>query len=152
MEIVKKNIISIICGVVAIACIGVWYFWLTGQQAELQTKLGESKTTHDALAGLLSKQRQLPTVDPDNPTVENLKQFPSQNVIDQGESITKQVEKESLAMRYAAVAMNKHTLLEPMSLPAPNSTAAYNFRRAYQLYFPPPNQGPLASQLAKDLN
>ena len=81
MEIVKKNIISIICGVVALAAVAVWFTIGTGKQQEVQDKLAQSKQTHDALAALLTKTRQLPTVDPDNPTTDNLKQFPSEKII-----------------------------------------------------------------------
>lgn len=152
MEIVKKNIISIICGVVALAALGVAFTMVPSDRDALQAKLDQSKATHDSLSGLLTKSRQLPTVDPDNPTADTLKQFPNEKIIKVGEEITKKVEAESFAMRDAAIAMNKHVLLEPGSLPLQNTTAAFQFRTRYQQYFPAPNLGPLASQLAKDLN
>ena len=152
MDIVKKNLISIIAGVVAIAAIAVAFTMVSSKRAELQTKLTSSAGTFTTLHGLLTKDRTLPTVDPDHPTAEKLTKFPSNKIIEQGEQITKKVEAESTAMRDAAVKMNIHTPIVPGSLPNPqNFAAAAGFRNAYQLYFPAPPQSMLNSQFAKDL-
>ena len=46
MEIVKKNIISIIFGVVALAAVGVAFTMVPSDRDALQAKLNSSKQTH----------------------------------------------------------------------------------------------------------
>ena len=140
MEIVKKNIISIICGVVALAAVGVALFVVPGKKAELQTAVDSSATNNKALADLLSKPRQMPVVNPDNPEQQALEQFPSEAVIKRGEEITGQVEAESKKMLEAAVKMNQKQLLVPGSLPTPSSTSAFAFRNTYRTALPLPVQ------------
>jgi hypothetical protein len=138
MEIVKKNIISILCGVVALAAVAVCFVIVPSHQAELKKNVDSSAATHNALADLLKKPRQLPVVNPDNPEQKDLGAFPSQAVITQGEALTKQVEAESKAIVKAAVDMNRHELLVPGSLPAPFDPQKYAFRRGYLAALPVP--------------
>ncbi len=153
MDIVKKNLISVIAIVVAIAAIAVAFTMVSGRREALQTELAARAQTFTTLHGLLTKDRTLPTVDPDHPTAEKLTKFPSAKIIEQGEGITKKVETESTAMRDAAVQMNIHTPLVPGSLPNPqNFAAAAGFRNAYQLFFPAPPASVTTSQFAKDLH
>ncbi|HYO08842.1 MAG TPA: hypothetical protein VER17_07695 [Tepidisphaeraceae bacterium] len=153
MEIVKKNIVSIICGVVALAAVVVAVTMVSSRAAQLQADVEARKQVHSTLDGMLKKERTLPTVDPDNPTADKLTKFPSPSVIEQGEAITKAVEAESVAMREAAVAMNKHEPLVPGSIPAPpmGSPAQFNFRNRYAAFYPPQTASPLTGQFAKDL-
>ena len=125
MEIVKKNIISIICGVVALAAVVVAFVIVPGHKeaAPERTSTPARRRTR-SLDDLLKKPRQLPVVNPDNPEQKSLEAFPSEAVIKQGEAITKKVEEESKAIFEAAVEMNKHELLVPGSLPAPFAAAA----------------------------
>lgn len=140
MEIVKKNLISIICGVVALAALVVGLFMVPGRAGELQAKVDERKAAHDQLAELLNKPRQLPVVNPDNPAAENLQQFPSQSIITQGDEITKRVEAESKAILEAAVKMNAHKVadgLPPSALPSPGDPDRFTFREWYRGVLPP---------------
>ena len=141
MEIVKKNIISIICGVVALAAVAVAFVIVPGKKEALQANVNQSKTAHDAVNGLLTKSRKLPVVNPDSPEEKTLEAFPSEAVIKQGDALTKKVEEESKAIFKAAVDMNRHELLVPGSLPAPFAPQQFAFRRAYTAALPPPVQG-----------
>src|SRR4051812_7930567 len=136
MEVVKKNIVSIICGVIALAAVIVTFTFVSGKISELQTNLDARRGTYEQLHGLLSKPRELPIVDPDNPTAAKLDKFPSEFIIKQGEGVVTAMQSESTAMSAAAVAMNTHKLLVPLSLPAPASVAAFQFRTQYQQYYP----------------
>src|SRR5687767_7951129 len=127
MDIIKKNIISVICGVVALAAIVVAFLIVPSRAEELQSKLVARKTVHDEMAALLSKSRDLPAPDAADPTPKPLNRFPSPPIIKQGEAIIAQVEKESAQLRDAAVAMNRHELLVPGALPRPNQVQAYEF-------------------------
>src|SRR5438105_4758149 len=134
MDIVKKNIFSIICGVIAIAAVVAAFIPLGGMIAADQTDLQKDKQTYDAMNGLLHKTRQLPSVDPDKPEQEALPaSFPGPEIIKQGQGIVAEMKKESEAMRDAAVAMNKHELLVPSSLPNPPMQAQQmQFRDRYR--------------------
>jgi hypothetical protein len=136
MEIVKKNLISIICGVVALAALIVALVMVPSRQTELQKELDARKSTYDQLSTLLHKDRKLPVVDPESTDQQPLPVFPSEGIIAQGTQIMKQVEKESASMRDAAVAMNRHELLVPGCLPDVNLGAAYQFRDAYRRALP----------------
>jgi hypothetical protein len=152
MEIVKKNLVSIICGVIALAAIAVAFTMVSSRQAQLQADLNARKQVHDQLADLLKKDRSLPTVDPDKPTAEKLTKFPSQKIIDQGEQITKQVTAESNAMGQAASQMNKHEPIVPGALPHPiNNAVPFQFRNRYQQFFALPTTNPTNGLLAKEL-
>jgi hypothetical protein len=161
MELVKKNIISIICGVVALAAVAVAFVIVPGRKEQLQANVNTSKSAHDALNTLLTKPRKLPVVNPDNPEEKTLDAFPSDAVLKQGEALTKKVEDESKAIFKAAVEMNKHTLLVEGTLPAPFAPQQFAFRRGYTAALPPllppaqPNQPPsggaMKSYFAKDL-
>lgn len=142
MDIVKKNIVSIICGVVAIAAIVVAFTMLTGKQADLQKELEGRKAVHDSISKLLTATRQLPVVSPDSSETATLTKFPNEKIIKQGNDIIAQVAVESKNMLDEAVKMNAHTLLTPGSLPEPQGVSAFNFRNDYLRYFPaPPTAG-----------
>src|SRR4051812_27955533 len=115
MEIVKKNMVSIICGVIALAAVGVAFTMVPSRAAALQTQLAGRKATYEEMKSLLSKQRQMPGVNPDSAAQEPLTVFPSAKIIEAGTKVMDAVQKESEAMRDAAVKMNTHTLLAPMS-------------------------------------
>ena len=57
MELVKKNIVSVICGVVAILAIVASFFPLGGYVEDLQASLNKSKTDYSSLETLRTKPR-----------------------------------------------------------------------------------------------
>ena len=142
MEIVKKNILSIICGVVALAALVVAFFIVPSRAEELQSQLEARKTVNDEMTTLLRNERTLPAPDASDPTPRPLRRFPSDSIIKQGEAIVAELEKESVKRRDAAVAMNRHQLLVPGALPNPGQVQKFEFRNTYQrsLPLPQPNQ------------
>jgi hypothetical protein len=132
MAIVKKNLISIICGVIALGAVIASFMPLGSQVQAWQADLDKGKQTHEQIQGELTKPRKLPQVDPNKTEADDLPYFPSKPVIDAGNKIVGEMKKESTAMRDAAVAMNKHTLLVPQSLPLPpNQGVQFDFRIKY---------------------
>src|SRR4051812_26055058 len=105
MEVIKKNIVSIICGVVALAAVAVAFTMLTSKQGELQKELDGRKQVYDQLNGLLTKPRQLPVLDPDKPEAKPLGKFPNAKTIEKGKTLTTGIEKESKDLVAAAVAL-----------------------------------------------
>lgn len=143
MEIVKKNILSIICGVVAILAIVASFVPLGSYASELQGKLDKSKSNAESLSGLLSKQRSKPILSPDSATAEPLGTFPNDAVIAAGKITTGKVEAESQRMRDRAEKMNVHSPLVPGSLPQPNAGIDIVYRESYTKLFTPGINGEL---------
>src|SRR5687768_3446199 len=131
MDIIKKNIISVICLIIAILAIVASFFPLGGYVENLQANLDQRKSTFDTLEGLRTKTRQLPSLSPDNATQQPLPVFPNPNAIKKGQEVVKAVTKESEEMRDVAVRMNKHEQLVPGTLPNPRPPADFKFRDAY---------------------
>lgn len=131
MELVKKNILSIICGVVALIAIVASFVPLGGYIEALQGDLNKSKSSFESLTSLKSKPRNLPTLSLDETTPRPLGMFPSQDVIDKAGNVVKEVEAQSIKMRDAAVAMNRRLPLVPRSLPSPGANDELSFRNRY---------------------
>jgi len=135
MEIVKKNILSVICGVVILLAIAALFWPISGIVAGAQAQADAREKEFEKLDKLLpqKKQRKLPVVslDPDAPTT-SLDQFPGQKVIETGQTATKAMAEQSAAMMATAVAMNEHPLLVPKALPSPTNKQAFDFRTEYK--------------------
>src|SRR4051812_42547258 len=90
MEIVKKNLVSIICGVVALLALVAVFVWpLDGYYEDLQTKTKKRADVQGKATGLLNKTRTLPVFDPNSPTGKPLPKFPSQQIIKLGTAAVK---------------------------------------------------------------
>jgi len=131
MELIKKNIISVIYAFVAILAIVASFFPLGGYIGELQKSLDDSKSKYSTLESLTTKQRNLPILSLDETTPLPLGMFPSQDVIDKAGKVVKEVAIQSIKMRDAAVGMNKRTRLVAGSLPNPGARDEIAFRDTY---------------------
>lgn len=137
-EVLKNNILSIICGVVVIAALIVPIWPMGGYRTELENRLTERTNVYSSLNTLRTKSRTLPVVDPDNTNPVPLDGFPNENVIAKGDEVKKGFETQSQQLVAEALKLNKHALLVPGSLPNPaNNAIAINFRDRYrQLMLP----------------
>src|SRR5687768_16916548 len=115
MDIVKKNILSIICGVIVLLAIIASVYPLGGYIEELDGKLKARQAVASEVDGMATKQRQLPVVDPDTTETQPLTTFPNDAIIKKGDEVTKQVAAESLKMRDAAVDLNLKSHLDPVT-------------------------------------
>lgn len=139
MEIIKKNLLSIICGAVALLAIVAVFWPITGMFQDLQTRADARKGVHGALDGLLKKNRQLPALDPVSTEQKPLEQFPTESLIAKGEAIKAQIEKEATNLVTEAVKINQagHAVLEPDALPGGTNSSrapAGRFREKYKSY------------------
>jgi hypothetical protein len=136
MEIVKKNLVSIICGLIALMALVAVFVWpLDGYYDALKTKADNRAKVQGKISGLLSKTRVIPVFDPNNPTATNLTAFPSKTVIDRAKVATQGVAGTSDKVVSLAVQINEfgHELVLPNSLPSPiNQPIAIKFRRVLQ--------------------
>jgi hypothetical protein len=144
MDIIKKNLVSIICGVIALLAIGAVFWPISGMFEDLHTRAKKSESTYSALTGLLKKNRLLPQTDPKAIEPKPFDQVPTETAIAKGNAIKAQIEKEAKDLMATAVAINvgltpqeKKELLEKDSLPAltPQAqTAGTKFREKYAPY------------------
>ena len=134
MEIVKKNVVSIVCGVIAVLAVASFFYPTPAIQASAKKKLDQQAETYTQLTTLQGKPRHWPNVTQDpNATPQDLKEFPGPKVIESGLAQVKQVQDQSLALKDRAIKMNEHKLLVPDSLPNPSNS--YDFQKAYVLRY-----------------
>jgi hypothetical protein len=132
MEIVKKNLVSVVCGVIALMAIVALFWPISGYYKQLQTTVDSRKSVYTSLKGLLTKQRQLPVVDPFTAETKPLDQFPTSQVILLGRAVTEKVKNESAAIVDEALKLNQREPLVPGALPMPMTSQAVRFRDVYK--------------------
>ena len=148
MDIVKKNLVSIIFGVIAILAVVGNFFPMAGKRVALKSEAESHAQKAEELHGLLTKERNLPVVQPGSTENSPLPGFPTHQALEAAHTATEQVNKAADAlMETAATTNNKHTPLVDRALPGqPGETLpASSFARAYVGMFPPPlQQGQIA--------
>src|SRR5262245_8113715 len=132
MDLVKKNWISILFGVIAI-CAVVADFWPMGGKYEaLRTKADARRAVNTELQSLATKQRNEPHVGTEVEP-KQLAVFPTQKVIDAGKAATDKLAEGAKQLQAEIVKLNVHQPLVPGALPgqADNKTPLINFGFAY---------------------
>lgn len=132
MDLVKKNIPIIVCLVIVVAAVVADFIPLGGFRDDLRTKAAARAGEYDAINGILTKSRTLPSVDPSNPDPKPLDVFPTQAVIDAGKAVTDQLSGSSEALIENVVKRTEHKPLVDGALPAPQFVQSDAFKRAYQ--------------------
>ena len=137
MQIVKKNILAIICGVVALMSIVAIYWPISGWYQQVNEQLQTSKRTNDDLNSLKTKGTscRLPIVDPQKTEAPPLVGFPTAKVYKIGVEVVKKIQEQSAALMKQAIADNKRTPIDPNALPTYRSGAAGStFKDNYYQY------------------
>src|SRR5687768_14540792 len=98
MDLVKKNMLSIVCGVIAIVAIVAW-FWpigpmFTSLQADLDARAAEYKKVED----LRTAPRSLPSLVLEGGEKPVLNRFPNEKVVAVGREKTKALTEQSERM------------------------------------------------------
>lgn len=131
MEIVKKHILSVICGVIALVAL-VLAFWPLGSMKETaQTELDKRASRYQQLQTLRTKQRHLPVLDISTSEAPLLPGFPSDSAIKKAEQLAEKLRSEKNAVIAAAEAMNQREPLVPQSLPNAVQNTAFEFKERY---------------------
>ena len=131
MEMVKKNIVSILCGVVAIAAIVAWFWPVGGMFGQLQTELDERAAKYKEVEQLRTAERKLPSLVLEVGGQEPLTRFPNEKVIQVGEVATKALTEQSNRMLKTVSDRNVHQPLVPNSLPRPLGRTRFDFVEDY---------------------
>src|SRR5437016_153427 len=118
MEIVKKNIVSIVCGVIAIVALLALAWPVSGMYAETQGELGKRAKVFNDLNVLLKSPRTWPVIpDVESGDKTSLHQCPTPAAIDEAERIKNRVSKQAEEMQKLTMQQNLHDLLVADILP-----------------------------------
>jgi hypothetical protein len=135
MPIIKKNILSIVCGVLVIAAVVVYFVWVSGSlYPDLEASAKQRKSQYDTLNNLLGKSRTMPVIDLKNTQPVPLPCFPTTEVIEQAKQVTTKLTGQSAQILKLATELNQHKPLIDGVFPKPNDTAKLLFRDAYARY------------------
>jgi hypothetical protein len=138
MDIIKKNLLSIIFGVIALLAVIALFYPIGGIYDEMETVLKKEGGKYTEATQQLNAQRPLPimpAVGASDSTPQFLTVFPNEKVIGIGKLAVQQVHDQSLALVKAAEDCNIHKQLVDGVLPNVNSTTVFDFQRAYQDQF-----------------
>jgi hypothetical protein len=140
MDIVKKNFVSILCGVIAIVAVVCAFFPMSGYFDDLHKKLEERKGQLEKANQVAKKPRQLPDVDlVSTADPVPLSVFPSQRITGLVQRYMEQLISQSLGVLEAAVKINRaecvvgkgnQLLLVDRSLPEPAPNTDNIFKRS----------------------
>src|SRR4051812_1474754 len=99
MDIAKKNLLSIICVIVAVLAMVAVFVWpLPGKFAAIQAKADARKAEYESLKTLANKERKLPQTDLDPAAAQKkLEGFPTQTVIDKGNQLVTDITAQAKA-------------------------------------------------------
>src|ERR671912_358433 len=122
MPIIKKNILSILCGVVVLIAVIAYFAFVRGMfygDDGLQKAADERKAQYDRLAGLLGKQRTLPVVSLTSTEPVSLPAYPTFPVTQGGEQVTKALQAQADGMLKLAAKMTRRDPLVAGVFPEP---------------------------------
>jgi hypothetical protein len=131
MDIVKKNLVSIICGVVALLAVVAVFVWpLSGWYSELDREVQARKSVHSSVTSLLGTNTQLPKLSDEAEPI-TLERFPTRSVIAAGKEAAESLKTQSELLYKRAEMLNARPLLLPGLLPNPSRSVLINFRQRY---------------------
>jgi hypothetical protein len=131
MEVIKKNIFSIIFGVIALLAVGALFWPIGGLYSSLQTLLDARVQVNGDLEQLANQPRLMPLLSPDQPTAGPLEVFPTDPVRVAGADANARVHDEAHNLSVLATNANKHELLQLGELPTPTDQDRFNFANKY---------------------
>jgi len=131
MDIVKKNMWSIVCGVVAILAVASTYYPLSGKFTELTAKMQGSVDDQRKIKSLISTNPNLPVIEPKSNEVKPLGMFPTDKVIEMGKKVVGKVHTESEKLAAKALEINERKPLVPGALPSGGGRYLAEFKDAY---------------------
>jgi hypothetical protein len=132
LAILKKNLLTIICGVVALLAMIALVYPLSGMRTKFKTDLTDRAKNYTRAQALLRESRFLPVVKP-GAEPEPLSVFPTEQIITAGKTARDTVHDQSDQLMLKAIALNQvgHDLLfSPDILPIPGDHV-FDYRSAY---------------------
>jgi len=134
MDIIKKNIVSIVLGAIALVAL-VAFFWPLGAiKAEGRSAIAQRVTTHNSMQTILRANRTMPVYTIESGEAQPLEVFPTQRVIAWGQEMSNKLREEAAQVRQVAAELNRRPLLVPGSLPRPTGQTEFTFIDSYITY------------------
>jgi len=133
MDILKKHILSILCGVVALVAL-VLSFWPLGFfQKEAQGQLEKRAALYGQLKTLQNTKHYYPILNMDTAEPVMLEGFPNRTAITKAKELQEELAREKSSVLAAAEQANKqdHEVLVPGALPEPKGSTELFFRDVY---------------------
>lgn len=127
MDVVKKNVLNIVCGVIVLICVVALFWPLGGMYDEDQAKLNSRQSVFNQIVSLDSAKRSWPVTG----EKKELPGFPNPRLIEMGNGIAKQVTDQAKAMQAELKEVNTHELLLADILPDPKDRR-FAFKQAFQ--------------------
>ena len=132
MAIVKKNMFSILCGVIAIIAIVAIFWPIGGMYNELQADVQKTADLHKQIDTVRTTPRKLPSLVLDQGVEQQpLTRLPNEKVIAAGLEKTRALTDQSNLMLKTVSDLNIHPLLQPDSLPRAEGTLSISFVNKY---------------------
>jgi hypothetical protein len=136
LSFIKTNVLSLICGLVAILAVVAVFYPLGGMVTSLQTDADAAAADYNTINGYTTKQRKLPISDVYQTDPGNLGQFPNKATIALGTDANKVWANYAVKMMKDLVDGNQkgHDLLVADELPLPTQDTTYfTFANLYKL-------------------
>src|SRR3954465_2268770 len=125
MDLVKKNIVSIIFGVIALIAVVLWIVPVSGWYTELKGGAEKQAKGSSEITSLISTPREMPNTSTSTaaPTPVPLGRFPNQQVIDLAKQKMAEVHARAQEVLNTAIDINKrsHEVLVPGVFTKPTS-------------------------------
>jgi len=136
IEIAKKNLVSIICGVVVlIALFAKYVIPIPGLFEDLRTKAQARATVYSSMDSLIKSTPSLPKIDPSQVDDQPLGFFPTAPVIKQAQDAVAAMKAQTKSLLDNAVQLNRRKPLVPDALPIPRgqNVTRQQFLNAYKI-------------------
>lgn len=130
MQIVKKHLLSVLCGAVALVALVLAFWPLGSMKGAAQSELAKRTAKYGQMKQLIHP-RHLPTLDMSTAEAPLLNGFPTRNAIKKAQELQEQLRLQQAGVVAAAEEMNRRPLLVPDSLPNPVQTTDFEFRDRY---------------------
>lgn len=132
MNLIRKNILTIVSGLIALLAVGASFWPVGGLFSGLQEQVSARAADYQAINGLVTKQRTLPIVDPNSTEPVPLEVFPTAAVIERAREATSALQGEATKVMQVARSASDRPQLVSGALPAPTSSVPLlNFQREY---------------------
>ncbi len=142
MDIVKKNVVSIVFGVIALVAMVLAFFPMGGKFDEINKELDQRAKYYQQAEAIVKKPRTLPDIDlVSTAEPKPLKYFPSPKITSLAKNFMDQLISQSRGVLETAVQMNQREsvvgpknslLLTPGSLPEPQPNTDNSFKKMLQ--------------------
>ena len=133
MELVKKNMVSIIFAVIALLAVAADFVFMSGKFKTLHDQAQARASVHTEINGLLSKPRKEPIISPNSTEAPPLSRFPVEKIIQDGNAKILVLVNGSKQAHDQAVQLNTHKPLVADALPGVpgNTYPSMAFAREY---------------------